>query len=416
MGQDGRWASLYERLQTSLWVTPVVYTGLCGMLAVGLLYVDRSLQLPQDAWFSYPGQADGARELLSTIASSMLSIAGVAFSITILVLQLASSQFSPRVLRTFLQDGVTQRALAMFLGTFVYAMVLLPRIHSGDGQLSAFVPGTAITVAFVLALLSIGFFVRYIHHMAHSIRAVNIMMRVAQETHGAIQKLYPNAFTGTDDDAAAGPSTSPDLVIEHEGIGQVVISVDEDSLMEVALKHDLTIAVVRRVGDFVPRGAPLLHVWGASAAERLHGRDWVALATERTPHQDAAFGFRQLVDIAERALSPGVNDPSTAAQALDRLHDLLRTLCQRGIPSARRLDEGGRVRLVLPRPGWADYVRLSFEELRTYGTGSLQVVRKARDVLEDLVAVAPPGRVGALQEQLRLLDIAARGRSPDAAS
>jgi uncharacterized membrane protein len=177
--------------------------------------------------------------------------------------------------------------------------------------------------------------------------------------------------------------------------------------MRVALERDLQIAVLPKVGDFVPRGACVVQLWGASDVSDLQAQQWLVLAQERTPQKDAAFGFRQLVDIAVRALSPGVNDPTTAAEVIDRLHDLLRLLVQRAIPSPVRMDDGGRPRLFLPRPDFADYVQLSFEEIRLYGAGSVQVIRRARAVLLDLISVANEDRAKLLEHELALLERAA---------
>jgi uncharacterized membrane protein len=173
------------------------------------------------------------------------------------------------------------------------------------------------------------------------------------------------------------------------------------------VERDLLIAVLPRVGDFVPLGAPLVQLWGAADVSEVQAERWVVLAHERTPRKDAAFGFRQLVDIAVRALSPGVNDPTTAVEVLDRLHDLLRALVQRDIPEPVRMDESGQLRLVLPRPDFADYVQLSFEEIRLYGAGSVQVVRRARAALRDLINVANRDRAKVLEREDALFERAA---------
>lgn len=198
--------------------------------------------------------------------------------------------------------------------------------------------------------------------------------------------------------------TDPDVVIRSTSAG-VCVAVAEDRLLEVASGAGIVVQIVPVVGEFVPEGAPLLHVW---AGERLDDEDelrhCVAMGKERTMHQDPAFGFRQLVDIAERALSPGVNDPTTAVQALDQLHDLLRRLARRRIPSPVRLDGRGEVRVIAPRLDWDDYVALAFDEIRLYAGRSLRVTRRMRGALEDLLSVAPPARRPALERQLALIE------------
>lgn len=406
-----RWSSLREQLRTSLWVTPVGVSLVCMGACLGLVQLDHALSSDFTGWYVYSGRADGARALLSTIASSMLSIAGVVFSITILVLQLASSQYSPRVLGSFLQDSVTQWSLAMFLGSFVYALTLLPEVRgSGDGA-PGFVPGIAVFGSFALAMVSVGFFVRYIHHMAHSIRATSIVARVAFATHEAIAQLYPDRVLQGTQPTQQRPTHKQTRTIENRDAG-VVIDVDTETLMEVAIQHDLTLVLLFQVGEFVPAGAPICHVWGDCEVSVLEPGRWLAVAHERTGKKDAAFGFRQLVDIAVRALSPGVNDPTTAVQVLHQLHDLLRALLHREIPSPARVDQSGRLRLFLPRPDWDDYVRLAFEEIRLYGAGSVQVVRRAREILADLLSVADDARAAVLRNELQLFERAAARELP----
>lgn len=399
--------AIRQRLKTSLWFWPAIAVLLAIFGVQVLVGIDHHLDQQSGAWYLFAGQPDSARELLSTIASAMLTFTGLVFSITILVLQLASSQFSPRVIRTFLEDRFTRFAMCMFVGSFVFALVLLPEVRDATGQHPAFVPGLSVFVSFLLVLLSVGVFIRYIHDMAHAVRVIHIIQRVAQETRETIDAMYPQ---GTLKDAPLehAPSGPPTHQFGHDRPPGVITHIDERELMKLACDRDLVIELVPFIGDFVARGAPLFRVWGSGRIELAELRDHVVFSHERTPHQDPAFGFRQLVDIAERALSPAVNDPTTAVQAMDQLHDLLRTLVVRPFPSPVRADESGRVRLILPRPDWSAYVRLALDEIREYGEGSIQVARRMRALLEDLIAIAPPDRLDILEEQLRLLELAAR--------
>ncbi|HYH97938.1 DUF2254 domain-containing protein [Hyalangium sp.] len=399
-------ARIRMQLQTSLWTSPALAVVAALVLAQALQRVDSQLGQEREAWFLFGGGAESARELLSTIASSLLTFTGLVFSVTILVLQLASSQFSSRVLRTFLEDRFTRFSMGVFIGSFVYAMVLLPEVRAGVGQEPEFVPALSIFVAFLLVLLSVGVFVHYIHHMAHSIRAVHVVFRVAEETRKTMETLYPEGALKEPVDPTPLPSGAPDQSFAHDRPPGVVAAVEEQVLMRLACTHGVVIALVPLVGDFLPRGAPLFQVWGKSALRREELREAVVVAKERTPHQDVAFGLRQLVDVAERALSPGINDPTTAVQALDQIHDLLRMLALRPFPAPTRVDATGQLRLILPRPDWEAFVRLSLDEIREYGEGSLQVMRRMRAVLTDLLTVAPASRRGVLEEQLSLLTAA----------
>ena len=397
-----------QQLQTSLTLYPALAVCLAFGLARALLFIDH--RIPQDAraWYLFTGEPESARELLSTIASSLLTFTALVFFITILVLQLASSQFSSRVLRTFLEDIMTRLSMAVFVGSFVYAMVLLPEVRAGGPDGWQFVPGLSVFVAFVLVVVSVVVFVRYINHMAHSIRAVHVLYRVADETRQSIEEMYPEPVGVSPGEARGPPEEPPTMTCRQDRPAGVVTAIRYERLMKFACDADAVIAFSAQVGDFVPRGAPLFLVWSGNEQLSLDElRETVIIGKKRNPRQDPAFGFRQLVDIAERALSPGINDPTTAVQALDYIHDLLRLLAQRQFPSPTRVDSAGRVRLFLPRPDWNAYVRLALDEIRQYGAKSIQVSRRLRSLLEDLESVAPLERRAELDEQLKLLDEAA---------
>lgn len=400
-------SQLRERARTSLWLAPGLAAAAAVVVAKVLPRVEGDLHGDRGAWYLFSGQAASARELVSTIASSMMTFTGLVFSITILVLQLASSQFSPRVLRTFLEDGATRWAMAAFIGTFVYAMALLPEIHDAGAAGGERVPALAIFIAFALVLVSVAVFIRYIDAMAHSIRAVHVVHRVARDAAAAIDHLYPEGAGGDPEVAPRLPKMPPSQAVHNDGKAGVLAAVDEERLVALACRTDAVIALGPELGDFVVRDGVLFRVWSRSPVDSDELRRCIALAEERTPHQDPAFGLRQLVDVAERALSPGVNDPTTAVQALDQIHDLLRSLANRRFPSECRVDTEGELRVVLPRPGWDALVRLAFDEIRQYGKGSIQVLRRMRAVLVDLRELAPPLRRTVLDIELRELDAVA---------
>lgn len=396
-----RLARMKDRLNTSLWPAPTVATLAAIALAMVLPLVDRQIAQDRRAWFLFEGGAESARALLSTISSSMISLTALVFSITVLVLQLASGQFSPRVIRTFLREPATKLALAVFVGTFVYALVVVTKVRTAPDE---FVPALAVWFAFALILACVGVFIRYIDRMANSVRAITVLTRVAAETRHSIDRMYPEKVSEEPDAELTRPSHEPDIVIRHTRRPGVVTAVDADTLLRLASSAGALIALVPRIGDFVPIDTPLFRVWGSADIEEAALLHAVAIEEERTPHQDPAFGFRQLVDIAVRALSPGLNDPTTAVQALDQLHDLIRRLSRRRFPAEARADESGSVRLVLSRPSFDDYVTLAFEEILAYGKSSVQVTRRLRGALEDCMEVAPPARRSVLREQLQKID------------
>jgi uncharacterized membrane protein len=410
-----RLTRLAERMGTSYWLVPT----LCVAVSIGLSYAAQELdaRLPRDhqAWYLFRGGPEGARSVLSAVASSMMTFAGLVFSVTILVLQQASNQFSPRVLRTFLKDRRSQLALGIFVGTFVYALLGLRSVWGSAEGLESHVPSLSVWLAVMLALLCVGTFIYYIHHVAQSIRAVVILTRIRDETHRTLVRMYPEGVgEDTHEASPERPEGQPSLLVTYPGTSGVLVTVDEEQLFACARKAGVTLALRPLVGDFVPHGDTLFEVWGE--ASRLDVEALLAslrIGPERTLQQDTAFGIRQLVDIAERALSPGINDPTTAVQAIDQVHDLLRRMVGRRFPSPARKDEEGTLRLICPRPDWNAYVRLAVDEVRRYGEGSLQIARRLRFLLEDLLRVAPAFRREELERQLSLLEASVERAFPD---
>ena len=421
-----RFRVLEDRLRLSLWLLPAMFALAAAVLADVLSAVDRGL--PPDGgipFFIFSGTADGARAMLSTIAQSMLTFTGLVFTITMLVLQLASSQLSPQVMRTFLRDRGNQIVLGLFVATFVYTLFVLSEVRAPAGGDNGFVPAFSIWVAFALLLASVGAFIYYIDHMAHAIRASSVISSIWAETTTTIDRLFPEPAVDEPDAHGDFPRVArPDLVLTAPDAG-VVVAVDEKRLCAAVAVGDRALELVPAVGDFITEGGLLARLWGdwdREAAE--HARGAIGVEQERTLDQDAAFGFRQLVDIAIRALSPGTNDPATAVQALDRIHDLLRRLAVRRFPAPVRA-VNGQVRLLFHRPDWDEYVRLGLDEIRLAGGTQLQVTRRLTAILSDLAAVAPEDRQTAIQEQQAALDISvergfttaidrARGRLPSA--
>lgn len=396
--QDGL-RRLWSTLLSGYWFVPGVTVLTISGLALALLALDRDL-VQSGSQVGFGGGPDSARALLSAIASSTLTLTALVFSITIVVLQLASSQFSPRVLRTFLRDHRSQVTLGIFLGTFVHALLVLREVRGEDGSTEQFVPGLSIFASFGLVILSVAFFVHYIHHIAGSIRVIEIIRRIFDETVKSIDRCHPD-----DHDAHAAhepPAHSPTLVVQAGSQG-VVTAVEMNRLANVAREAEATLVVVPRVGDFVAKGMPLVEVYGSAEIDESRVRSTVALSRERDLAQDPAFGFRQLVDIAERSLSPGVNDPTTAAQCLDHIHALLRHLAPRHLTARTCVSDDGFLLAVAGQPSWEDYVRLGLDEIRHWGAGSIQVHQRIEALLADLTTVTPPERLGVLAEQRRLL-------------
>lgn len=385
--------SLSRRLdvvRSTFWVVPAACSlGAIG-LALGMETLDKRIGYTGIAFLLFPGPPEGARSFLGAIIGSMISFTALVFSITVVALVLTSGQFSPRVLQGFLRDRTIQWSLGIFVATFVYAMTVIRTVLGTNGA-GAFVPRFAVTAAFLLVLLSVGTFVYYIHHITNMIRVSSIITRIGEEARRLLEARYPAGPPPAPPEPVIG---APATIVPAPRHG-VVVSVNEARIVERASREERLVVLVPRIGDFVPAGGPLFAVHGGDAPP-----DWVcecvALDNERTIEQDLAFGFRQLVDIAEKALSPGVNDPTTACQAIDVMHDLLRRLATRPLPTGRHADADGQVRLVVPQYDFADLLTVAVAEIWHYGQSSTQVPERLAILLSDLRSAVLPEHLPAV--------------------
>lgn len=386
MGRIPSARSIHDRLRRSLWFAPGLMTAVAIAMLVLLLRLDSTFQqVPEPLRFS--GGPEVARDVASTIAGAIMGFIGVVFSITIVALQLASSQFSPRALRGFLRDRVTKATLGAFVATFAYALLTIRHVDGADVT----VPNLTMTGLFALTFLCVVLFIVYIHHIAQSIRIGKILDTVLHETRHAIDRLLP----GRDgrDAASASPfdADDPAAVVHLRGKGGVLVDVDRRVLLECAVASGGIIELVVAPGDFVRHGGPVARVHGVTEPPTGIDRAW-SFANERSMHGEVGYGLRQLVDVALRALSPGLNDPTTAVQAIDRIHEVLGLLLDRDDPDPWLLDDEGMRRVWLPARGWEEHVSLALDEIRIAGAGQLQVHRRLLRLLEDLMTAAPEWR------------------------
>ena len=393
-----RWAAWARE---RFWLIPLTCTVLAIGLGLGSIALDQlirgSIQLP----FLISSGVDGARALLSAIAGSMITFTGLVFSITIVTLQLTSSQFSPRVLRTFLRDRFNQLTLGVFIATFVYAMVVLRSVRGADDQLAPFVPQLGVNVAFLLVLASVVVFLIYIHHITQSIRAANVISSIGAETRTLIERRHPLELNERDTaqrqpgDGQAGASRI--ITAARPGI---VVAVDDVMLARLAEDSASVVVLLRAIGEFLPAGAALLRVYGQRPPSDEQLRAGIVLGEERSLDQDVGFGLRQLIDIADRALSPGVNDPTTAIQVIDQLHDLLRRLAIRPLAPLRRTTSDGRLAVFVPTPDFENYLVLAIDEIARWGSDAARVQNRLRGMLRDLHSAALPAHRAAIARQL----------------
>jgi uncharacterized membrane protein len=350
---------------------------------------------------SLTGGPDAATAILSTIATSEVTLLALVLTVTMVVVQLAMGQFSPRIVQTFLQDKPSQIAIGLFVATFAHAMLAMREVNSQAKT----VPGVAIIVAFVLVVLSVVVLVIYVDHIGKSLRVSSLIELVGEATRRTLDQRYPERGARVD------ALDRHVVCAPHSG---VVSHLDEAGLVALAKDADVVLELSTGLGAFIPAGSALVTIGGEGDVDEERIVDAIVLGLDRSLDQDVGYGLRLLVDIAERSLadSPFL-DPTTAVQALDRLHDCLRQLAPRPFPSGRLVDDEGRLRVVVPVMTWDDYVRLAFEEIRLAGAGSPQVARRLREVLDDLLDAAPSDRRPVIESELELLDSAVRDRYHD---
>jgi uncharacterized membrane protein len=402
---------LQRFVRSSMWLLPIGCLIAGALLVVGTLAVDRATGyglVPH----SLTGTPSDAQTILSSFATALVSLTTLVLTVTLVAVQLAMGQFSPRIVGALLADRWSQLAIGLFGGSFVVVVLTLREIR---GSSTGTVPGLSMALSYFLMLASLVVLVLFVHHAGQGLRAAGLIDLVGDRSRELIVREHGElpVLTG-----------GPDVIVAAQQPGNV-IRVDRPALVAAARQADCVLELVPVVGDFVVGGAPLFRVHPgarstASTSEdpagRLRAGDvtrHVLLASERVHTEDLAYGFRKLVDIAVRSIAQPFNDPTTAVQALHRLHDLLRQVAARPLPSGAHRDEDGVVRLVERTVTWDGYVRLAFDEIRLAGASEPQVTRKMCAALTDLKSVAPPYRQGPLDRQLRLLESAVRRSHED---
>jgi uncharacterized membrane protein len=402
-----RWKILIH-VRGSLWFVPVLCVLAGAAISFSTITLDRLFDY-QAIPASIVGHPEAAISILSTVAASMVSLTALVLTITMVVVQLAMGQFSPRIVQRILRDKPSQLAIGLFVATFVHAILTLREVTSnGDG--TGHVPGIAVLAAFLLVIASIAVLVIYVQHLAQALRVSALIELVANDTRGLVDRIYP--------DKNAPDSRPERMQIVSTPDPGVIAAIGYDELVAEAVRADCMLELIPAVGDFVPAQAPLFRVHGkADHLDEDKVRHALVLKLERTLDEDVAYGIRMLVDIAERSLAESqLQDPTPAVQAIDRLHDILRQLAGRTFPDGRHLDETGQIRLLVRVRSWDDYLQLATEEIILVGAGSPPVVRHLQAALTDLRGIAPPERRAAIDQQLeRLAEVVETVGAPQAA-
>ena len=403
-----RFKQYWSNLRSSFWFMPTLIVVASIGFAVALIGADST---ESDRWLArwprlFGAGAEGARGMMSTIAGSMMTVVGVTFSMILVVLALASSQYTSRILRNFMRSRVTQAVLGIFSGTFAYCLIVLRTIRSGDE--GAFVPSLAVFFGLVLALGAIGTLMFFIHHVASSIQASSIIASVAQETIAAIDRLFPQQLgqgPGEGDDEQPlrplGERKWQTVLARESGYVQ---SVNNAAILLLARHRKTIVRMEHGVGEFVVQDTTLVSV----ALDDPPDEETIAalqatfsISRHRAVEQDAAFGIRQIVDVALKALSPGINDTTTAVMCVDYLTVILARIASRQIPSSCRYEQG-QLRVITKGPNFESLLTESFDQIRSSAKGDAAIISRMLDALHTLAGLtASPHRRRALREQVQ---------------
>ncbi|TLS44301.1 DUF2254 domain-containing protein [Streptomyces montanus] len=412
---------LREHLRDTFWFAPTVALVLVvAVWAAASAADDAILTALRDA-----GDEDAVRDLLriaedaktvvTTVSAAMMTFIGVVFSISLVAVQMAAGQFSPRVVRIFVRSRITKATFAVFLATFVLSLLVLTSYDSEpDPALVSSTPLVQSVLTVIMVGLSVVLFVMYVNSMLRLMRVVHVIDRITAESLRVVAGMPLDM--AADEPVALGPETAR---LAHHGRAGVLRDVNIARLVRMARQQGVVLRLIPRTGDFVTPGTPVFAVHGGHGGPLKKGLrtlySQVSVGAERTFHQDLGFGLRQLSDIALRALSPAVNDPTTAVQAVDRIVQFLSAVAQRPLGASLYRDGRGTVRLVQPVPGWTELVDLGFAEVRVYAVHSPQVTRRLVAGLEDLLVAVPEDRREPLIRHRALLTEAVERAVPEAA-
>ncbi len=391
-----RIAAAWQSLRSSLWFVPSLMMSLAIFVSVGMIELDRRVQVIKSvsAWI-YSGGPEGARQVLATIAGSMITVAGVSFSVTMVALSLASSQLGPRLLRNFMRDRGNQIVLGTFIATFIYCLLVLRTIRGDRGGNPEFVPSIAVTFGLVLAIASLAVLIYFIHHLTNLLQADHVIAAVADELDQTIAHMYPSG-TGNEprpsDDAAIRTfeelaAQHPSRLIESRASGYInVIALDD--LLGIARSKDLVIRVPMSPGRHVLDHSIVAEVWPDTVDDGTAARirQTCVLGRKRTADEDIEFAVDQIVEVAARALSPSLNDPFTAITCIDHLSTAMLHLIECDFPSPYRLDDQGVVRIIAIRPDFSGIADAAFNQLRQFGS---RVPAVAIRMLEAIASLIP---------------------------
>jgi uncharacterized membrane protein len=386
-------------LKTSFWIWPAATLVATAIALPAVRWLDYQL-----GWRWLDFTPDGARAILGALSASMLTFLVFVLSAMLLVVQLASAQLTPRIIAMSFAAAPPKVLLSVLLFSYGFGVGVLGRIEGGR------VPQMSVFIVIASNVSSIALFIWFVQNMGTRLRPISVLSDLSEVVRRVIESVYPRPFTVAGSEQASRPPEPPlhdARVIAYGGASGVLQAFGEAPLVRMAQAADCIIEMLPQVGEFVSGGDPLFRIHGAGRridVKALHQA--VAVGPERTLEQDPAFAFRIMVDIASRALSPAINDPTTAVMAIDQIHRVLRWVGTRHLDAGMIRDSEGKLRLIVPAPQWEDLVCLAVSEIRMFGAGSLQIPRRLRAMLEHLMEVLPAPRTPALAQELALLETA----------
>jgi uncharacterized membrane protein len=390
-------------LHWSLWLMPVVSIGLVIVFTPLVRWLDSATGW---RWLNFT--PEGARTVLGAFTSSMLTMVVFVVSSILIVVQLASSQLTPRIIALVFADRRLKWVLSIFTFAYTYTIAV-------SGRVEDTVPQLPVALAIFCNLICIALFFWFGQWLGSALRPISVLQGVADEGRSVVLSVYPAPFNFAEEKVPWSPASDPGVTeVEHAGRSGVVLAYGQSDLLKLAERADAVIELVPQVGDYLARGDLLFRIrTGGGQIDANALRECVAIGSERTMEQDPRFVFRILVDIANKALSPAINDPTTAVLALDQIHHLLMDVGKRRLDAGEAHDARGRLRICYGTPDWIDFVSLAVTEIRQFGANSMQVARRLQAMIEHLLKVLPETRKPPLKEELSLLNRAIQRTFPD---
>jgi len=397
---------LGEWLSRSLVVVPTLYI----VFALALAELVPKIGGDGDV-LSLKLDADTARTILSAVAGGMIAFTGLVVSLAVLVVQFGASQYTPRLVSRFRRDPVVKHSLGIFIAPAIYALVSLRLIGQNGSEV---VPSVTVMVTMALLIAAVLVFFLLVSRLLDLLRPRRVIAQIVDQAMHAIVDVYPFSL-GQMPSLELAPDAPVSRVVHHHGRPAVLSALDRARLVRAAAQANTVVEVAAGIGEYLPPGAPLFLIHGEEdpAVDLAELRRSAILTDERTIAQDPAFAIRAIVDTGLRALSPAVNDPTTAVQALDGLETLLIALAGRDLQRGRIADAEGRLRLLYPTPRWVELLDLAITEIRHYGADTPQIARRLRSLLLTLRATSPDLRHEAIDDQLARLDTAVQAAYPD---